>query len=78
MNWKKRVRECLSEGSGHKAFATRLSTDLGKTITPNQVKKYLSKMEPTAKKVNAISKKKRSPENYKWGTIYKILKNHFK
>jgi hypothetical protein len=82
MKWIDRVGFYLEEGrreGGYKALATRLSRDLGKRITPKQVKNYLSKLEKTevVKDIKKRSREAKMQQAYEWGTKYKILKNHF-
>lgn len=64
---------------GYKAMATRLRKDLGKEISPSEVKSYLQKIEKK-KKIKDLKNKAEgiSKPSYKWSTIYKILKGHFK
>lgn len=86
MEWKEMVKEYLYEADpdrrregGYKAMATRLSSTLGKTITPLQVKSYLEKMEQKkmAKNIKSKAKAASAPDAYEWGAKFKILKNHF-
>lgn len=85
MNFKERVLE-LVEGKdpdrvegGYKAMASRLSKDLGKTISPAQVKRYLASMEKkgVSGKIKKGAKKATSPGKFEWQTKYKIMKAHF-
>jgi hypothetical protein len=75
------IGEDRSEG-GYKGLATRLSNDLGKDISPSQVKSYLKRKEKTAavKEVKHRAKRARSEGAYKYGSggaIYKMLRGHF-
>jgi len=82
MKFKERVRYYLGEAQvnrGHKALATRLSKDLGKKITAKQVENYLDHKENTNtwKEIKKRAKSASDSGDYKWGTVYKILKRHF-
>jgi phage FluMu protein Com len=75
------IGEDRSEG-GYKGLATRLSSDLGRDISPSAVKNYLKKKERTAavKQIKHKAKRARSEGAYKYGSggaIYKMLKGHF-
>lgn len=75
------IGEDRSEG-GYKGLATRLSNDLGKDISPGQVKSYLKRKEKTAavKDIKHRAKRARSEGAYKYGSggaIFKMLKGHF-
>lgn len=82
MDFKKRVKQYLSEATkaGYKRFATRLSSDLGRQVSPKQVEKYIKKLD-RRKVMSAIKRRASEASNsdaYKYGTIYKIMLNHFK
>ena len=94
MNFKERVKFYLIEAGkdpdrvrgGYEALATRLSKDLGRTVSPGQVKRYLKSKEAKMKKegkfkyISKNSKKATQPGAYKYGTggaLYTILKGHF-
>ena len=75
------IGEDRSEG-GYKGLATRLSNDLGRDISPGQVKSYLKRKEKTAavKDIKHRAKRARSEGAYKYGSsgaIFKMLKGHF-
>lgn len=85
MKWEERVNQYLNESDpqrregGYKAMATRLSRDLNKRISPEQVKKYLRRMEKR-KVVGDIKRragKAADSSAYEWKTKYKILRGHF-
>jgi len=80
MNFTKRVEGYLTEKVGHQRLAGRLTKDVGKEISASQVAKYLKKLD--RKKVTAAIKRRAQKATdegaYKWGTIYKILVNHFR
>lgn len=79
MDFKEKVLFYLREGKGHKAWATRLSKDLGRKITPSQVKRYMKKLEgKTAEGIKKRAKEATDPGAYEWGVKYKILLNHLK
>ena len=93
-NFKEMVKFYLNEAGkdpdrvegGYKALATRLSKDLGKKISWQQVKRYLKSKEKTLKKegkwkyIERNSKKATQPGAYKYGihgALYQIMKRHF-
>ena len=82
MEFKERVKQYLSEATkaGYKRFATRLSNDLGKEVSPEQVKKYIKKLDrrKVMKEIKKRSEEASNKDAYKYGTIYKIMLNHFK
>ncbi len=67
---------------GYKAMATRLSRDLGKSVSASQVKSYLKKMdkEGTSSGIKKQAKKPKITDAgaYQWSVKYRILLNHFK
>lgn len=93
MDWKDKVKLYLGErkdserqAGGYKGLATRLSKELGKSITPAQVKSYLKKKDKELRKEGKMkyiergAKKAREPGAYKWGkggAIFSMLKGHF-
>ena len=88
MNFKERVSFYLTEkankkvpgpGAGYERLASRLSKDLHKTITADQVKGYLKKMEKekTSGNIEKKAKKAKVPGAYEWAAKYNILKSHF-
>ena len=76
-----KLREIINEAekAGHKRLADRLSKDTGKKIGVFDVSKYLKGMD--RKKVMAEikknAKKAKDEGAYKYGTIYKIMLQHF-
>lgn len=86
MKWKNKVKMFLEEtkdrdrvAGGYKAMATRLTNDLGKSISPSQVKAYLKKMEKegTASAIRASAKGKRDSDAYNWQSKYNVMKASF-
>lgn len=82
MNLIEMVEDSLTEATklGHKKLADRLSKDTGKKISASAVSNYLKKLD-RKKTIAAIKRnamKAKDSGAYKWGTIYKILLNHFK
>ncbi len=81
MDLLKTVKNSLNENTklGHKKLADRLSKDTGKKISASVVSNYLKKLD-RKKTIAAIKKNAMKAQDsgaYKWGTIYKIMLQHF-
>lgn len=76
-----KIREIINENEkvGHKRLADRLSKDTGKKIGTVDVAKYLNKLDrrKVMKEIKKSAKKARDEGAYKYGTIYKIMLQHF-